>query len=172
MQTVCRIQLTSPPSLQMQLKYQQKMIIITRMMIIKLIMPLVVGAAFREDNYHHGAGQGQITPIISLQRSFHLRHKNIPLPKDFRLHLAEAGVPPGGEITFRKCQAGGGGAEGDNFLRQGKKRQNGGPILRMILWVSSTIIASYVTRPDVDHSTLIVDILGGPKFMRQIVATA
>ena len=141
-------------------------------MIIKLIMPLVVGAAFKEDNYNHGAGQGQITPIISLQRNIHLRHKNIPLPKDFRLHLAEAGVPPGGEITFRKYQTGEGGAEGDNFLRQGKKHQNGGPILQMNLWVSSTIIASYVTRQDVDHSTLIVDILGGPKYTRQIVAIA
>ena len=133
MQIVCRIQLTFPLSLQMLLKHHQKMIIITKMMIIMQIMPLEVGAAFREDNYHHGAGQGQTTLIISLLRSFHLHHKNIPLPKDFRLHLAEAGVPPGEEIIIRKCQAGGGGAEGDNFLRQGKKRQNGGPILRMNL---------------------------------------
>ena len=128
MQIVCKIQLTSPPSLQMLLKYHQKMIIITRMMIITLIMPLVAGAAFKEDNYNHGAGQGQITPIISLQRNIHLLHKNIPLPKDFRLHLAEAGVPPGEEITIRKCQTGGGGVEGDNFPRQGKKHQNGGLI--------------------------------------------
>ena len=172
MQIVCRIQLTFPLSLQMLLKHHQKMIIITKMMIIMQIMPLVVGAAFREDNYHHGAGQDQITLITSLQRSFHLRHKNIPLPKDFRLHLAEAGVPPGEEITIRKCQTGEGGAEGDNFPRQGKKHQNGGLILQMNLWVSSTIIASYVTRQDVDHSTLIVDILGGPKYTRQIVAIA
>ena len=128
MQTVCKIQLTSPPSLQMLLKYHQKMIIITRMMIIMQIMPLVVGAAFKEDNYHHGAGQDQITLITSLQRSFHLRHKNIPLPKDFKLQLAEAGVSPGEEITIRKCQTGGGGVEGDNFPRQGKKHQNEGPI--------------------------------------------
>ena len=141
-------------------------------MIITLIMPLVAGVAFKEDNYNHGDGRDQITPIISLPRNIHLLHKNIPLPKDFKLQLAEAGVSPGEEITIRKCQIGGGGVEGDNFPRQGKKHQNGGPILRMNLWVSSTIIASYVTRQDVDHSTLIVDILGGPKYTRQIVATA
>ena len=110
--------------------------------------------------------------LISLPRNIHLLHRNIPLPKGSNLQLAEAEVSPGEEIIIRKCQAGGGGVEGDNFPRQGKKHQNGGPILRMNLWVSSTIIASYVTRQDVDHSTLIVDILGGPKYTRQIVAIA
>ena len=141
-------------------------------MIIKLIMPLVVGAAFKEDNYNHGAGQGQITLIISLQRSFHLRHKNIPLPKDFRLHLAEAGVPPGEEIIIRKCQIGGGGGEGVVSPSLEKKLLRKDRTLQTNLWVFHIIIASCVMKNHVDLSTILVDTSEGPKFMRQIVAIA
>ena len=131
-------------------------------------MPLVVGEGFSEDN--HGDGRGKITQIISLPRNIHLLNRNIHLPKGSHLLLEEAEVSPGEETIISQIEGGGG--EGVVSPSQERKLLKKGRTLRTNLLVFSTITASYVTRQDVDHSTLIVDILGGPKYIRQIVATA
>ena len=131
-------------------------------------MPLEVGEGFSEDN--NGDGRGKILPIINLPRNIHLPNRNIRLPKGSPLQLEEAEVSPGGETIISQIEGGGG--EGVVSPSQERKLLKKGQTLQTNLWVSSTIIASYVTRQDVDHSTLIVDILGGPKYTRQIVATA
>ena len=131
-------------------------------------MPLEVGEGFSEDN--NGDGRGKILLIINLPRNIHLPNRNIRLPKGFPLQLQEAEVSPGGETIISLI--GGGGGEGVVSPSLERKLLRKGRTLQTSLWVSSTIIASCVTKFRVDHSTLIVDILGGPKFMRQIVATA
>ena len=133
-------------------------------------MPLVVGDVFREDNCNHGDGQGKITQIISLPRNIHLLNRNIHLPKGSHLQLEEAEVSPEEEIIISQIEGGGG--EGVVSPSQERKLLKKGRTLRTNLLVFSTITASFATRQDVDHSTLIVDILGGPKYIRQIVATA
>ena len=131
-------------------------------------MPLVVGEGFSEVN--NGDGREKITQIISLPRNIRLPNKNIHLPKGSHLLLEEAEVSPGGETIISQIEGGGG--EGVVSPSQERKLLKKGRTLRTNLLVFSTITASYVTRQDVDHSTLIVDILGGPKYIRQIVATA
>ena len=130
-------------------------------------MPLEVGEGFSEDNNEDG--REKISLIINLPKNILLPSKNIRLPKSIPLQLQEAKVPPGGEII---TLTGGGGGEGVVSPSLERKLPRKDRTLQTSLWVSSTIIASCVTKYHVDHSTLIVDILGGPKFMRQIVATA
>ena len=127
-------------------------------MIITSIMPLVVGEDFSGDN--NGEGRGKITQIINLPRNIKLLH----------LQLEGAGASPEGGIIISQIEGGGG--EGVVSPSQERKLLKKGRTLRTNLLAFSTITASYVTRQDVDHSTLIVDILGGPKYTRQIVATA
>ena len=130
-------------------------------------MPLVVGEGFSEDN--NGDGRGKILPIINLPRKIYLPNRNIRLPKSIPLQLQEAEVPPGGEtITL----TGGGGGEGAVSPSLERKLLRKDRTLQTNLWVSHIIIASCVTKNHVDHSTILVDILEGPKFMRQIVAIA
>ena len=127
-------------------------------MIITSIMPLVVGEDFSVDN--NGEGREKITQIINLPRNIKLLH----------LQLEGAGASPEGGIIISQIEGGGG--EGVVSPSQERKLLKKGRTLRTNLLAFSTITASYVTRQDVDHSTLIVDILGGPKYTRQIVATA
>ena len=130
-------------------------------------MPLEVGEGFSEDN--NGDGRGKILLIINLPKNILLPNRNIRLPKSIPLQLQEAEVPPGGEtITL----TGGGGGEGVVSPSLERKLLRKGRTLQTSLWVSSTIIAFCLTKSHVDHSTLIVDILGGPKYTRQIVAIA
>ena len=131
-------------------------------------MPLVVGEGFSEDN--NGDGRGKITQIISLPRNIHLLPRNIHLPKGSHLQLEEAEASPGDGIIISQIEGGGG--EGVVSPSQERKLLKKGRTLRTNLLVFSIITAFYATKQDVDHSTLIVDILGGPKYIRQIVATA
>ena len=131
-------------------------------------MPLVVGEGFSEDN--NGDGRGKITQIISLPRNIQLLNRNIHLPKGSHPQLEEAEVSPGGETIISQIE--GGGEEGVVSPSQERKLLKKGRTLRTNLLVFSIITAFYATKQDVDHSTLIVDILGGPKYIRQIVATA
>ena len=131
-------------------------------------MPLEVGEGFSEDN--NGDGRGKILLIINLPRNIHLPNRNIRLPKGSPLQLEEAEVSPGGETIISQIEGGGG--EGVVSPSQERKLLKKGRTLQTNLLVFSTITASFATRQDVDHSTLIVDILGGPKYTRQIVATA
>ena len=133
-------------------------------------MPLVVGDVFSEDNCNHGDGREKITPIISLPRNIHLLNRNIHLPKGSHLQLEGAGASPEGGIIISKTE--GGGEEGVASPSLERKLLKKGRTLRTNLLVFSIITAFYATKQDVDHSTLIVDILGGPKYIRQIVATA
>ena len=137
-------------------------------MIITSIMPLVVGEDFSGDN--NGEGRGKITQIINLPRNIKLLNRNIHPPKGSHLQLEGAGASPEGGIIISQTEGEGG--EGVASPSQERKLLKKGRTLRTNLLVFSTITASYVTRQDVDHSTLIVDILGGPKYIRQIVATA
>ena len=131
-------------------------------------MPLEVGEGFSEDN--NGDGRGKITQIISLPRNIHLLNRNIHLPKGSHLQLEGAGASPEGGIIISQIEGGGG--EGVVSPSQERKLLKKGRTLRTNLLVFSIITAFYATKQDVDHSTLIVDILGGPKYIRQIVATA
>ena len=131
-------------------------------------MPLVVGEGFSEDN--NGDGRGKITQIISLPRNIKLLNRNIHLPKGSHLQLEAAGASPEGGIIISQTE--GGGVEGVVSPSQERKLLKKGRTLRTNLWVFSIITAFYATKQDVDPSTLIVDILGGPKYIRQIVATA
>ena len=131
-------------------------------------MPLVVGEDFSEDN--NGDGRGKITQIISLPRNIHLLHRNIHLPKGSHLQLEGAGASPEGGIIISQIEGGGG--EGVVSPSQERKLLKKGRTLRTNLLVFSIITAFYATKQDVDPSTLIVDILGGHKYIRQIAATA
>ena len=124
-------------------------------------MPLVVGEGFSEDN--NGDGRGKITQIISLP-------KNIHLPNGSHLQLEGAGASPEGGIIISQTE--GGGEEGVASPSLERKLLKKGRTLRTNLWVFSIITAFYATKQDVDPSTLIVDILGGHKYIRQIAATA
>ena len=136
-------------------------------MIITSIMPLVVGEDFSEDN--NGDGRGKITQIINLPKNIHL-NRNIGPPKGSHLQLEGAGASPEGGIIISQTE--GGGVEGVVSPSQERKLLKKGRTLRTNLLVFSIITAFYATKQDVDPSTLIVDILGGPKYIRQIVATA
>ena len=131
-------------------------------------MPLEVGEGFSEDN--NGDGQGKILPIINLPRKIYLPNRNIHLPRGFPLQPEEAEVPPGGETIINLT--GGGGGEGGVSPSLERKLPRKGRTLQTNLWVLNIIGASCVTKFRVDHTTLIVDTLEGPKFMRQIVAIA
>ena len=130
-------------------------------------MPLEVGEGFSEDN--NGDDRGKILPIINLPKNIHLPNRNIRLPKGIPLQLQEAEVPPGGEPII--SLTGGGGGEGAVSPSLERKLLRKDRTLQTSLWVSNIIIASCVTKNHVDLSTILVDILEGPKFMRQIVAT-
>ena len=129
-------------------------------------MPLEVGEGFNEDNNEDG--REKISLIINLPKNILLPSKNIRLPKSIPLQLQEAEVPPGGGTII----TGGGGGEGAVSPSLERKLLRKDRTLQTSLWVFNIIIASCVTKNHVDHSTILVDILGGPKFMRQIVATA
>ena len=131
-------------------------------------MPLEVGEGFSEDN--NGDDRGKILPIINLPKNIHLPNRNIRLPKGIPLQLQEAEVPPGGEPII--SLTGGGGGEGVVSPSLERKLLRKDRTLQTSLWVFNIIIASCVTKNHVDLSTILVDILEGPKFMRQIVAIA
>ena len=131
-------------------------------------MPLEVGEGFSEDN--NGDDQGKILLIINLPKNILLPNRNIRLPKSIPLQLQEAEVPPGGETII--SLTGGGGGEGAVSPSLERKLLKKDRTLQTSLWVFNIIIASCVTKNHVDHSTILVDILEGPKFMRQIVAIA
>ena len=131
-------------------------------------MPLEVGEGFSEDN--NGDGRGKILPIINLPKNIHLPNRNIRLPKGIPLQLQEAEVPPGGEPII--SLTGGGGGEGVVSPSLERKLLRKDRTLQTNLWVFHIIIASCVMKNHVDLSTILVDILEGPKFMRQIVAIA
>ena len=152
----------------MLLKSHLKMTIITNMMIITSIMPLVVGEDFSGDN--NGEDRGKITQIINLPRNIKLLNRNIRPPKGSHLQLEGAGASPEGGIIISQTE--GGGEEGVASPSLERKLLKKGRTLRTNLWVFSIITAFYATKQDVDPSTLIVDILGGHKYIRQIAATA
>ena len=131
-------------------------------------MPLVVGEGFSEDN--NGDGRGKITQIISLPRNIKLLNRNIHPPKGSHLQLEGAGASPEGGTIISQTEGEGG--EGVASPSQERKLLKKGRTLQTNLWVFSIITAFYATKQDVDPSTLIVDILGGHKYIRQIAATA